>query len=85
MFVEKIPNLLMLNEEKVMESLLANGEDRAEMNMWLLYNEASNHMTKDKAKFKKLDEKLIENVKFGNVKFGKGSIVPIQGKESTLF
>ena len=33
MLVEKMPNLLMLNEEKVMVNLLADGEDRVETNM----------------------------------------------------
>ena len=39
-----------------------------------------NHMTRDRTKFKERVEKLI-----GNVKFGDGSFVPIQGKVSILF
>ena len=77
---KKMLNLLMLNEEKVMASLFTKGEDRVETNMWYLENGASNHMTGDQTKFKELDEKLI-----GNVKFGDGSIVPIQGIGSILF
>ena len=48
--------------------------------MWYLDNRANNYMTGDRTKFKELDEKLIVNVKFGD-----GSIVPIQGKGSILF
>ena len=70
----------MLNEETVMVNLLTKGKDGVETNMWYLDNGASNHMTGDRTKFKELDEKLIENVKFGN-----GSIVLIQGKGSILF
>ena len=77
---EKMPNLLILNEEKVMANLLTKGEKRVETNMWYLDNKASNHMTRDRTKFKELDEKLI-----GNVNFGDGSVVPIQGKGSILF
>ena len=47
--------------------------------MWYLDNGASNHMIKDRAKFKEFDEKLI------GVKFGDGSIVLIQGKGFILF
>ena len=78
--VKKMPNLLMLNEEKVMMNFLTKREDRIETNMWYLDNGASNHMIGDQTKFKELDEKLI-----GNVKFGDGSIVPIQDKWSILF
>ena len=63
MLVEKMPNLLMLNEAKVMANLLTKGEDRVETNMWYLDNGVSNHMTGDRTKFKELDEKLIGNVK----------------------
>ena len=62
MLAEKMPNLLIPNEEKVMENLLTKGEDRVETNMWYLNNGASNHMTVDRTKFKVLDAKLIENV-----------------------
>ena len=43
--------------------------------MWYLDNGANNHMVRDRTKFKELDEKLIENVKFDD-----GSIVPVQEK-----
>ena len=42
-----MPNVLMLNEEKVMVNILTKGEDRVQTNMWYLDNEASNHLTGD--------------------------------------
>ena len=69
----------MLNEEKFMVNLLTK-EVQVKTNMWYLDKGASNHMIGDQAKFQELDEKLIENVKFGEK-----SIVPIQGKVSILF
>ena len=80
MLVKKMPNPLMLNEEKVMANLLTKEEDRVEANMCYLDNEVSNHMTRDWTKLKEVDEKLIENVNFGD-----GSIVSIQDKGSSLF
>ena len=80
MLAEKTPDLLMLNEEKVMANLLTKGEDRVETSIWYLDSGASNHMTGDQTKFKELDEKLIRNVKFGD-----GSIVPIESKGFILF
>ena len=60
MLFKKMPNVLMLNEEKVMVNILTKGEDRVQTNMWYLDNEASNHLTGDWTKFKELDEKLLE-------------------------
>ncbi|XP_022927953.1 uncharacterized protein LOC111434803 [Cucurbita moschata] len=80
MLAEKMPNLLMLNEEKVMVNPSIDGEDQVETSMWYLDNGASNYMIGDRAKFKKLDEKFI-----GNMKLCEGSIVSIQGKGSILF
>ena len=80
MLAEKMPNLLMLNEEKVMTNPFIDGEDQVETSTWHLDNGASNHMTEDRAKFKELDEKFT-----GNVKLCDRSIVPIQGKGSILF
>ena len=80
MLAEKMPNLLILKEEKVIANPFIDIEDQVETNMWYLDNGVSNHMTGDQAKFKELDEKFI-----GNVKLCDGSIVPIQGKESILF
>ena len=67
MLTEKMLNLLMFNNEKVMVNLLVTEEDRMETNMWYLNNGANNHMTEDRAKFKELDKKHIGNVKFDNV------------------
>ena len=38
MLVEKMLNLLMLNEEKVMENPFLDGEDQVETSMWYLDN-----------------------------------------------
>ena len=65
MLDDKMHNLLILNKEEVMVNLITQGENRVETN-WYLDNDASNHMTGDQKKFKELDEKLIENVKFGD-------------------
>ena len=43
---EKMPNLLMFNEKKVITNLLTKGEDQVKTNMWYLDNGA-NHMTGD--------------------------------------
>ena len=64
----------------MIKNLLTKGEYEVEENMRYLGNRANNHMTGDRAKFKKLGAKLIENVKFCD-----GSIVSIQGKGSILF
>ena len=80
MLTLEMPNLLMLNEDKVMANPFTDREDQVETSMWYLDNEESNHMTGDRAKFKKLDEKFI-----GNIKLCDGSIVPNSGKRSILF
>ena len=81
MLADKMSNmLLMLNEEKVISNPFKDGEDQVETSMWYQDNRASNYMTRDRAKFKELDEKFT-----GNVKLCDGSIVPIQGKWSILF
>ena len=67
MFAKKIPNSLMLNEEKVIANLLVDGEDKMETKMSHLDNGASNHMIGVQAKFKKFDEKFNENVKLCNI------------------
>ena len=54
MLAKKMPNLLMLNKEKVMTNILAHGEDQMKTIIWCLDNEVSNHMTGDREKFKKL-------------------------------
>ena len=53
---------------------------QVESDIWYLDNGASNHMTGQKSKFKSLDEGVT-----GQVKFGDGSTVKIQGKGSIGF
>lgn len=48
--------------------------------IWYLDNGASNHMTRDRPKFKEIDQTVT-----GKVRFGDGSAVEIQGKGSILF
>ena len=66
MLAEKMPNLLMLNEEKIMANPFTYGEDQVEINLWYLKNGATNHMTGDQENFKELDDKFIENMKVCN-------------------
>ena len=49
-------------------------------NIWYLDNGASNHMTRDRLKFRDIDQAI-----FGKVWFGDGSSVEIMGKGSILF
>jgi len=69
-----------LNEEKVMPELHLTGGGEQTGDMWYLDNGASNHMTGDPTKFRKLDGGIT-----GRVKFGDGSTVHIEGKGSILF
>lgn len=65
---EAVFSLLSKNDEKVSES-----------NVWYLDNGASNHMTGAKAKFTKIDEEIN-----GQVRFGDGSTVKIEGKGTIM-
>ncbi|XP_074322910.1 uncharacterized protein LOC141659881 [Apium graveolens] len=72
---------MLLNEERVVPKLKQEGEIRkVELNLWYLDNGASNHMTGDKMKFNELNEQVT-----GQVKFGDGSMVKIEGKGSIMF
>ncbi|XP_074326821.1 uncharacterized protein LOC141664765 [Apium graveolens] len=72
---------LLLNERNIRPNLLANGENNKEVsNIWYLDNGASNHMTGQKFKFSKLDEKVT-----GKARFGDGSTVDIKGKGTVTF
>lgn len=72
---------MLLNEKTPMPKLLAAKEvKRGESNLWYLDNGASNHMTGQKSKFTELDEGIT-----GQVKFGDGSTVKIEGKGSIIF
>ncbi|GKD42884.1 zinc finger, CCHC-type containing protein [Tanacetum coccineum] len=77
---ENASSEVFLNEEKVIVNILQTGEPRVESDMWYLDNGASNHMTGDRSKFHKLDERDT-----GRVKFGDGSTVAIMGKRLILF
>ncbi|XP_074351811.1 uncharacterized protein LOC141690959 [Apium graveolens] len=70
---------VLLNEEK-MKPRLKVEDKQVSSNVWYLDNGASNHMTRERSKFKELNE----NVK-GQVCFGDGSTVNIEGKGSIIF
>lgn len=80
----KIQNMerevVFLKEEKVVPELHLTGGREFTSGTWYLDNGASNHMTGDPGKFLELDEGVT-----GRVKFGDGSGVQIEGKESILF
>ncbi|KAL8149346.1 hypothetical protein AgCh_006384 [Apium graveolens] len=57
------------------EGNTTNDTKRRDENMWYLDNGASNHMTGRREKFEKLDKTVK-----GEVKFGDGSLVKIEGK-----
>lgn len=70
-----------LNENRVVSSLLTNDDEKiGGMNLWYLDNEASNHMTCFKFKFTELNEKVT-----GQVHFGDGPSVKIEGKGTIVF
>lgn len=78
---EKNDDMVLLNERSVVPVLATYVKRKgAESNLWYLDNGASNHMTGERAKFKELDEKIT-----GQVKFGDGSTVKIEGKGSIVF
>lgn len=60
---------------------MASGHEKVgESNIWYLDNGASNHMTGDKSKFNVLNEEIS-----GNVRFGDGSTIKIEGKGTIKF
>ncbi|KAD4178302.1 hypothetical protein E3N88_26893 [Mikania micrantha] len=69
--------LIYLTEDKVYPATHTPSQD--EQSMWYLDNGASNHMTGDKGLFSKLDTKIG-----GNVRFGDGSCVDIEGRGTIL-
>lgn len=73
--------LVHLDETRVVLSLLTKNEAKAnETKIWYLDNGASNHMTGFRSKFTELDEKIT-----GQVRFGDGSSVKIEGKGTIMF
>lgn len=78
------PALLMALCENGAENVISFTEDKktnsvreTQENTWYLDNGASNHMTGHREKFEKLDKAVK-----GEVKFGDGSLVKIEGKGS---
>lgn len=77
---ENHERMMLINEEKVVPRLNQDCQDKYKSsNVWYLDNGASNHMTGQLSKFNELDK----NVK-GQVKFGDGSTVQIEGKGTIL-
>ena len=73
--------MILLNEGGVHPKLDMKGNGKSgDSSVWYLDNGVSNHMTSQRLKFKDLDEGVI-----GEVKFGDGSTVKIQGKGSVHF
>lgn len=77
---EKKESELILEGNKVILSLVSkDNEKTSESNVWYLDSGASNHMTGFKSKFAELDENIT-----GQVRFGDGSTVKIEGKGTVL-
>ncbi|KAD7476991.1 hypothetical protein E3N88_00127 [Mikania micrantha] len=75
---EDVSSMMLLNEERI--DPVSYHRKEADLNTWYLDNGASNHMTRHKEFFAELDEKVT-----GQVRFGEGSKVGIQGKGTLLF
>lgn len=68
----------LINEQRVNPNLSQNGKGKQmESNLWYLDYRASNHMTGKHSKFDELDKNVA-----GQVKFGDGSVVQIEGRGS---
>ncbi|XP_078441496.1 uncharacterized protein LOC144711381 [Wolffia australiana] len=67
--------VVLLNEEKVWPELLQADYGTLPTSIWFLDNGASNHMTRDKNKFRELDEAVT-----GKGRFGDGRSVEVKGK-----
>lgn len=73
--------MILLNEGGVHPKLNMTGNGKSgESSIWYLDNGPSNHMTGQRSKCKDMDEGVI-----GEVKFGDGSTLKIQGKGSVHF
>lgn len=70
----------MLNEEKVVPRFDKKEDTKVDKNMWYLDNGTSNHMSGCREKFSELNESVQ-----GQVRFGDGSTVKIDGKGSVNF
>lgn len=72
---------MQLEKNMIVSSLLTMHDAKAsETNLWYLDNGANNHMTGFKSKFTELNEKVT-----GQVCFGDGSMVKIEGKGIVMF
>ncbi|KAI3800975.1 hypothetical protein L1987_29075 [Smallanthus sonchifolius] len=75
--VEDQKEVVFLNEHKVVPDRYVSGKN--EGHIWYLDNGASNHMTGMQCVFASLDKKVG-----GNVRFGDGSCVEIEGRGSVI-
>ncbi|XP_074362800.1 uncharacterized protein LOC141703096, partial [Apium graveolens] len=74
--VKEEQKVLFTDKSTFMKSMLSRNETKTgDSNLWYLDNGASNHMTGFKGKFTELDESVT-----GQVHFGDGSTVKIEGK-----
>ncbi|XP_074333985.1 uncharacterized protein LOC141671603 [Apium graveolens] len=73
--------MILLNEEGITPKLNGGGNNgSSEFSIWYLDNGASNHTTGLRSMFEELDKTVA-----GEVRFGDGSTVQIQGKGSVFF
>lgn len=79
LIAEKVGKML-LKKEMITPQFRTETDGQRESQVWYLDNGASNHMTGQRGKFKELDERVI-----GEVKFGDGSKVSIEGKGAVSF
>jgi hypothetical protein len=68
-----------LSEERVFTHIGANGEHR-DHRRWILDTWATNHMTGARKAFSELNSRIR-----GSVKFGDGSVIEIEGRDTILF
>ncbi|XP_074369734.1 uncharacterized protein LOC141711225 [Apium graveolens] len=73
-------DVVLLNEEKALPNFDQKDGARGDENLWYLDNGASNHMTGHREKFNDLNEDVT-----GQVPFGDGSTVKIEGKGIIIF
>ncbi|XP_074324339.1 uncharacterized protein LOC141661252 [Apium graveolens] len=77
---DKLQESMLVTEDKVTPRLKAEGSNtQFESNLWYLDNGASNHLSGQISKFRKLDKQVT-----GKVKFGDGSMVQIKGKGTVI-
>jgi hypothetical protein len=79
--VDEAPNqkLVELSEERVFAQISVSGEHR-DHRWWILDTGVTNHMAGARRAFSKLDSGIR-----GTVKFGDGSVIEIEGRDTILF